>query len=78
MAFIKATKRHHRASTRSNITNRSSQCWDLAWFLRLLCWEWHDFVWRLLLLHGGVTYKNEDKDMAEVMKYLNGNTRLLS
>jgi hypothetical protein len=32
----------------------------------------------LLLLHGGVTYKNEDKDMAEVMKYLNGGARLLS
>ncbi len=26
----------------------------------------------------GVTYKNEDKDMAEVMKYLYGGARLLS
>jgi hypothetical protein len=78
VAFIKATKHHHRASTHSDNINRSSQCWDLAWFLRSRCWGWHDFVWRLLLLHGGVTYKNEDKDMAEVMKYLNVGARLLS
>jgi hypothetical protein len=50
----------------------------LAWFLRSRCWGWRDFVWRLLLSHGGVTYKNEDKDMAEVMKYLYGGARLLS
>ncbi len=36
------------------------------------------FCRRLLLLHGGVTYKIEDKDMAEVMKYLYGGARLLN
>jgi hypothetical protein len=36
------------------------------------------FCMGLLLLHVGVTYKNEDKDMAEVMKYLYGVARLLS
>ena len=32
----------------------------------------------LIILHKGVTYENEDKDMAEVMKHLNGGARLLS
>ena len=32
----------------------------------------------LLLLHGGVTYQNEDKDMAEVMTHFYGGARLLS
>jgi hypothetical protein len=32
VAFIKATKRRHRASTCSNSINRSSQCRELAIF----------------------------------------------
>jgi hypothetical protein len=49
VGFIKATKRHHRASTRSDITNRSSQCWDLAWF-------WGRGVGDGTILYGGSYY----------------------
>ena len=44
VAFIKSTKRHHQASTCSDITNRTRQCWLILTFhcekgLQLTCWS---------------------------------------
>ena len=30
---------------------------------------WRNFVWRLLLLHGGVTYQSDGKDLANGVEY---------
>jgi hypothetical protein len=38
-AFIKATKRHHRTSTRSDSVNRSSQCCYFSDISSSNCWK---------------------------------------
>ncbi len=56
MAFIKATKRHHQASTHSNITNQTCQRWLFWTFhhkkeLQLTCWPLITIgVWHIKLM----------------------------
>jgi hypothetical protein len=63
VAFIKATKRRHRAST------------HLAWCFRC---NHGDFVGRCQLLHRGVTYQSDGKDLANVLEYLYWGAKLVS
>jgi hypothetical protein len=74
MAFIKATKRRHRVSTRSDSVNQSSQCCYLAWCLRCD----GDSVGRWQLLHRGVTVQSDGKDLADGVEYLNWGAKLVS
>jgi hypothetical protein len=73
-AFIKATKRRHWVSTRSDSVNRSSQCCYLAWCLRCD----GDSVERWQLLHRGVTYQSDEKDLADGVEYLYWGAKLVS
>jgi hypothetical protein len=64
----------HRASTRSDSINRSSQCCYLAWCLRCD----GNFVGRWQLLHRGVTYQSDGKDLADSLEYLYRGAKLVS
>ncbi len=65
-----ATKHRHRVSTRSDSINRSSQCCYVAWCLRCEVLGMAGCGLTRQYLHRGVTYKNEDKDLADGAEYL--------
>jgi hypothetical protein len=33
------------------------------------CWGWHDFVCHTPILHRGVTYQSDGKDLADGVEY---------
>ena len=72
VAFIKATKRHHRASTCSDITNRTCQRWLILLFhrekgLQLTCWP--QYKW-------GCDMSNWREPLSKTIGYLVGMVNL--
>jgi hypothetical protein len=76
-AFIKATKHCHWASTCSNSGSGQSV---IAMLLFGLMFEvrWLDFVGRWQLLHMGVTYQSDGKDLVDGVEYLYWGAKLVN
>ena len=72
MAFIKATKRRHRASTRSNIIKGTLQCRKFAIIKEFQAPEMARSSWMAKKFTRGMTYQSKVKDLAKAQEYLWG------
>jgi hypothetical protein len=66
-AFIKATKRRHRAIT---LSDSSVAVITMLLFGLMFEVRWRNFVGRWQLLHRGVTYQSDEMDLADGVEYL--------
>ena len=56
--------------------HRNAAIWLDFWGAK--CWGWRNFVGRWQLLHKGVTYQSDGKDLADGVKYLYWGAKLVS
>jgi len=77
VAFIKATKRRHRASTRSDSINRSSQYCEFAIFKSFVP-EMALLIWMAKKFTRGVTYQSDGNDLANGVEYLYWGSKVVS
>jgi hypothetical protein len=78
VAFIKATKRRHWASTRSDSINRSSQCRELAIFKEFQVPEMARSSWMAKKFTRGMTYQSDGKDLANGVENLYWGAKVVS
>ena len=75
MAFIKATKRHHRASTRSDSINRTCLPLIFVAYLIVKCQKkGHKVKWMAPNNNRGLTYQADEKHLTHLLEYFFGIT----
>jgi hypothetical protein len=72
MAFIKAAKRRHRVSTRSDIIKGTLQCREFAIFEEFQAPEMVQSSWMAKKFTRSMTYQWKAKDLANAREYIYG------